>query len=190
LSSTSTFAPSLIDNILDLSKVEAGKLEPVFESLDSKKVVQNALQLVSSHAEQSEIKLSTDWAHNLPPLFADERLLKQMLINLLSNAVKFTPQGGTITVAISATENSATTIKVSDTGIGMKADDIPLAMEKFGQVDSSLSRQHNGTGLGLPLVKSFMELHGGRLEFESQSGIGTVASLIFPDRAGANPLPA
>ncbi len=175
----------LIDNILDLAKIEAGKFDPDFEILDTKEIVQSSLQLVSSDAEKSGVKISTDWPLELPPLFADERLLKQILINLLSNAVKFTPQGGTISVTISAADNGGTTIRVSDTGIGVKPADIPLVMEKFGQIDSSLSRHHNGTGLGLPLVKSFMELHGGELAFESQPNVGTVASLVFPGPQGA-----
>ncbi len=119
----------LIDNILDLSKIEAGKFETYFENLDTRKIVESSLQFVSGDAEESGIKISTDWPLELPPLFADERLLKQMLINLLSNAVKFTPQGGKISVAISAADNGGTTIRISDTGIGMKPADIPVAME-------------------------------------------------------------
>ncbi|MDH5771625.1 MAG: ATP-binding protein, partial [Rhodospirillaceae bacterium] len=102
------------------------------------------------------------------------------ILNLMSNAVKFTPEGGSVTVSSSYGDDGAININVKDTGIGMGDNDIKKAMERFGQVDSGLNRKHNGTGLGLPLVKGLVELHGGTLNIDSAKGYGTVASIVFP----------
>jgi signal transduction histidine kinase len=113
-------------------------------------------------------------------LHGDERLVKQTLINLLSNAVKFTQNGGTVRLQATAAAGGGLTVSVTDTGIGMREEDIPRALAPFGQVDSSLAREYEGTGLGLPLAKSFVELHGGSLEIESRPGIGTTVIVRFP----------
>jgi signal transduction histidine kinase len=115
----------------------------------------------------------------LPVLRADSRRLRQVLLNLLSNAVKFTPSGGRIDVS-AAVEEGEISIIVADTGIGIAPEDLPKALERFGQVDSRLSRKYEGTGLGLPLSKRLMELHGGRFEIESAPGAGTRVRVIFP----------
>ena len=120
---------------------------------------------------------------DLPPgpclLRADERKLKQILMNLLSNAVKFTAAGGEISLRLERTEEGIA-IEVRDSGIGIAAEDITRAMSPFGQVDSRLSRRYDGTGLGLPLAKALTELHGGRLELESEPGTGTTARVLIP----------
>ena len=113
-------------------------------------------------------------------LRADERMVRQMLLNLLSNAVKFTENKGKITLAAELAEDGRLRISVTDTGIGIAAHDLPKAMSTFGQVDGSLDRRFEGTGLGLPLVKSMAELHGGGLEIDSLIGVGTAAVLWFP----------
>ena len=118
-------------------------------------------------------------APELPPVRADGRVLKQILINLLSNAVKFTPPGGTVTVGV-ALDDAGLSVSVADTGIGMAAEDIPRALAAFGQVDSALNRKYEGTGLGLPLVKALTELHGGRLDLESEVGVGTTVTVRLP----------
>ena len=113
-------------------------------------------------------------------LYADEQRLKQILINLLSNAVKFTEANGEVRLRISVSEHGRFVFEVSDTGIGMAEEDLTRVMEPFTQVDGSLSRKYEGTGLGLPITRSFMELHGGKLELKSRLGVGTTATMIFP----------
>ena len=117
----------------------------------------------------------------LPKLRADERKLRQILLNLLSNAVKFTPEGGAVTVAAAIPRGQGLHISVSDTGIGMAPDDIAIALIPFGQVDSDLSRRFDGTGLGLPLTKSLIELHGGTMNLVSAVGSGTTVTVRLPE---------
>ena len=119
-------------------------------------------------------------ADRLPPLRADNRALKQVLLNLLSNAVKFTPRGGSITLSAAREPDGGVSISVADTGIGIATDDIAKAMEPFGQVDSSLTRRYQGAGLGLPISRSLVELHGGCLKLDSQPGVGTTARVRLP----------
>jgi len=170
----------LINDILDLSKVEAGNVELVYEDVDIMGTVERSIQLISDHAKSGEIQIHKALSPDLPTLQADERLFKQMLINLLSNAVKFTPAGGNITIASSKPADEWAQIEITDTGIGMHKKDIPTALAPFGQIGSLMTREQPGTGLGLPLVKAFMEYHGGRLELESEVGVGTVTRLLFP----------
>jgi len=120
---------------------------------------------------------------DLPPLLADERKLKQILINLLSNAVKFTPAGGAIRMAAAPDPaNGELVITVSDTGIGIAPADIARVMEPFGQVDNPINRKYRGTGLGLPLTKGLVELHGGSFQLESTPGVGTTVTIRLPAR--------
>jgi len=108
--------------------------------------------------------------------------VKQILLNLLSNAVKFTPESGRVSIAAELRNDGTLAMSVQDTGIGIAPENIPRALAPFSQVDSSLSRRYEGTGLGLPLVKSLIELHGGRLELASEVGKGTEATIVFPAR--------
>ena len=129
-----------------------------------------------------------DFADDLPPISGDERKTKQVLLNLITNAVKFTPPGGRITVAARFDPEDGLAITVADTGIGIPAGDLERVQKPFEQVDSSLSRQHQGTGLGLPLVKAIMEMHGGRLRLKSEFGAGTAVTVVFPpERAVLGP---
>ncbi len=171
---------SVINDILDVSKAEAGKLQLVEQLVDVAKVVNSARRIVEERAERAVVALLMDIPADLPPLYADERKLKQIVLNLLSNAIKFTPQGGEVAVAARIEDNGDMTISVTDTGIGIAEEDIPKALSAFGQVDSSLSRKFQGTGLGLPLCRSLVELHGGSLTLESKVGEGTRVSCRFP----------
>lgn len=171
----------LINDVLDLAKVEAGRMEPHIETLDPQHVVADSLEMMRLQAERAVVALSAEAATGLPLLQADERMLRQMLLNLLSNAVKFTPAGGKAWVTI-AVQGPMLQFAVHDTGVGMAPQDIPKALAPFGQVRGVLSRDHQGTGLGLPLVKSLAELHGGRLELQSEPGKGTVATISLPLR--------
>jgi PAS domain S-box-containing protein len=171
----------LISDILEVSRIEAGKLELRKEELAIADVVAGCVRLVSHRATEAGVQLMAASGGDSPRLFADETRVKQILLNLLSNALKFTAPGGRVTIGATITPDGAVAITVADTGIGMTPDDIAIAMQPFGQVDSSLARRFEGTGLGLPLTKALVELHGGRLAIESVPGVGTSATVIFPN---------
>jgi signal transduction histidine kinase len=170
----------VINDILDLSKVEAGKFELLEKGVDLARVVESTIRLMRDKATRAELSIVTAIPDPSPVLMADERALKQIILNLLSNSIKFTRPGGTITIAGELVANDEFAISVADTGIGMPEPDIPKALAPFGQVDSSLTRKYAGTGLGLPLVKSLAELHGGRLTLTSTVGVGTRATVYLP----------
>ena len=176
---------TLINDILDLSKIEAGKYELHPTDLALPAVVDSCLRLVKDRAANGKLALATDLAPALPPLHADERAVKQMLINLLSNATKFTPAGGRITVGARVDENGDYLLSVADTGIGIAEKDIAKAMAAFSQVDSALNRKYTGTGLGLPLVRLLAELHGGTMQLESTVGVGTTVTVRLPQKRRA-----
>ena len=169
----------LINDILDLSKLEAGKLELHEGEIAVADIIAHCCTLVGSGARAGHIRLVQEFG-NVPSLRADERALKQVLLNLLSNAIKFTPKNGTVTIRAGVQPDSTLRIEVSDTGIGIKAEDIKVALSPFGQIDSKIARHHKGTGLGLPICKSLIELHGGTFMLESTPGKGTSAIVTFP----------
>ena len=169
----------LINDILDLSKIEAGKLDLLETRFSLGSTIGACIRLISGRAQQADIALHSTVTADGVVLWADERKLKQVLINLLTNAIKFTKPGGRVKVAV--VDGAGTLdIRISDTGIGMTPEEIPIAMAAFGQVDSSLARKHDGTGLGLPLSKALVELHDGTLEIESEAGIGTTVTVKLP----------
>ena len=171
---------ALINDILDLSKIEVGKAEIDEALVAVAEVVDSSLRVVKQRAGEAGLAVETHVAAALPPLIADERKLKQMLLNLLSNAIKFTPQGGQVRVSVHLADHGDLLIEVQDTGIGIAPDKIPLALEAFRQVEAGRDRSYGGTGLGLSLTKSLVELHGGTLELRSALGAGTTAVLRFP----------
>ncbi len=171
---------TLINDILDVAKIEAGAHELRDEEVDPRDVVGAVERLVAERAKRAELELVVDMPKRLPRLRADERKLKQVLLNLMSNAIKFTPEGGRVSLAARHDPDGSFVFEVSDTGIGIAAEDIPRAFAPFEQVDSRLSRQFEGTGLGLPLSDGFVKLHGGRLKLESQPGVGTKAIMRLP----------
>ncbi len=170
---------ALINDILDLSKVEAGKAELNETAFDITETVQSCLHLVKERAAAAGVDLKLEIGDGLPLLYADERKLKQILINLLSNAVKFTPHGGEVTLKAWCRPNDGYVFQVCDSGIGIALEDIPVALAPFRQIDGHLNRSYEGTGLGLPLVKSLVELHGGSLDLQSKTGAGTTVTLRF-----------
>jgi signal transduction histidine kinase len=169
----------LINDVLDVSKVEFGKIALAEETVDVANVTASCLRLMRERVAAAGLTISQSLAPDLPLVQADELRLKQILLNLLSNAVKFTPRGGAITLRAAA-DASGLRIAIADTGIGIAAHDLKTALRPFGQIDSSLARKYQGTGLGLPLAKSLAELHGGRLELDSVPGVGTTATLWLP----------
>ncbi len=172
----------IITDILDLSKVEAGRLTLHEEEVDLASVVVTCERLVRERADKGSVRLAIDLASfaRLPCLRADQIKLKQILLNLLSNAVKFTPSGGRVTIAGRIDPGGPLVIAIDDTGIGMTERQLRLALQPFRQVDSSLARRHEGTGLGLPLTKSLVELHQGELAIDSTFGKGTRIEVRFP----------
>lgn len=177
---------SLINDILDFSKAEAGKLELEIEEVNANRVIQNCLRLVSTRAEESQLKLLDNLPKEQFILVNDGKKFKQIMLNLLSNAVKFTPTGGQVSVtAWRNLTNDSISFEVQDTGIGIAPKDISRAMTPFGQIDNSLKRKYDGTGLGLPLTKKFVELMGGTFMIESQVGVGTKIIFTLPCQSPA-----
>jgi signal transduction histidine kinase len=170
----------LINDILDLAKIESGSAELNDEEVNIEAMFHSSLNLVARDAERRAIKLELDLPDDLPTLRADARKLKQVLVNLLSNAVKFTGPGGAVTITVWCRADKGHAIQVRDTGIGIAPNDIPKALSQFGQVDADLNRRYEGTGLGLPLTKALVELHDGALELQSEVGVGTTVTVSFP----------
>jgi signal transduction histidine kinase len=171
---------ALISDILDISKIEAGRLELHDERTSLAELVTRSLRLIAPRAEESGLTVTERLPPDLRDVTADEIRLKQALLNLLSNAVKFTPKGGHVEVSARETEDGAIEIAVADDGIGMRPEEVPVALEPFRQLDSRLSRHFEGTGLGLPLAKRLIELHGGSLAIETALERGTRVTLRLP----------
>ena len=172
---------SLINDILDLSKVEAGRFEIVEQDFALAETIEEAKRLLDIRAQKAGLALSSDIGPDVARVYADRKLIAQALLNLLSNAVKFTPAGGHINI-VAMRESGAgdLLLSVSDTGIGMSPEEIPHALEPFGQIDGTLARRYDGTGLGLTITKAFVEMHGGALTLDSEKGRGTTATIRLP----------
>jgi signal transduction histidine kinase len=170
---------ALVNDVLDFSKIDAGHLTLQDDQIDIRETLATSLRMVEGQAGSNGVTIEQEIANDLPILRADERRVRQILLNLLSNAVKFTPRGGTVRM-IAFVDEREFVVQVADTGIGMAKEDIPRALERFGQLDSDLNRKYEGTGLGLPLTKKLAELHGGRLEIESELCVGTKVTVAFP----------
>ena len=167
---------SLINDILDLAKVEAGRMELNVSEFNLPATIDNALTLVRERAARHGLKLSAQVDPDLSDLTGDERKVKQVLLNLLSNAVKFTPEGGSVTVR-ARRDGAVAEIAVIDTGVGIAPADQAAVFEEFKQVGNDVTKKGEGTGLGLALARSFVELHGGRIWLTSEPGKGS--SFIF-----------
>ncbi len=169
----------IINDILDLSKIEVGRLTLDEVPIDVGDTIESCLRIVRERAANAGLDLIVDFAPDLPTLNADERMVKQVLLNLLSNAIKFTPKGS-VRVTAGVTPDDGVYISVVDTGIGIAAEDIEKALMPFVQIDSTLQRKYDGTGLGLPLARSMTEHHGGSFEIKSTLGEGTSITVHFP----------
>ena len=175
----------VINDVLDLSKVEAGRLELNRTDIDVDDTIEMALRFFRERSKKAGLTLTAQIEPGLAPLYADERVLRQCILNLVSNAIKFTPAGGTIIVSVRSEPSAWTVISVADNGIGIAEADLPKVLAPFGQADNAYTRKHDGTGLGLPLVKSFTEMHGGSFEIKSALGVGTTVTIRFPPRPAA-----
>jgi two-component system cell cycle sensor histidine kinase PleC len=177
---------ALINDVLDMSKIEAGKMNLRFEPVRLDELAEDAMRLIKNRAETAGLRVAID-VPALPEVDGDYRALKQVLLNLLSNAVKFTPRGGVITLMAEGRRDAMgdrVKISVRDTGIGIAPHDLARLARPFEQIESQQSKTQQGTGLGLALSKSLIEMHGGMLEIESQPGAGTTVSFLLPVRQG------
>jgi len=178
---------ALINDILDLSRVEAGAITPNETVFDLRVATGAVDRLVRERAGKKSLKLHWDIPTDLPPLQSDERMVQQILINLVTNAIKFTPNNGRIFVSAAREMNGGIAVTVKDTGVGMRPEDIPVALTPFGQVGGNLTTRAEGTGLGLPLCQRFAEALGGSLTLESVYGRGTTVTLRLPAAALVDP---
>jgi signal transduction histidine kinase len=177
---------NIINDILDLSRVELGRLELHVHRIEVGKLVAEVVEMLRRQAANAEVALETDVDPALPPIESDEQKLRQVLINVLSNALKFTPAGGRVTICAQPEGDGGCRIAIEDNGIGMAPESIPIALAPFGQIDSSLARKYGGAGLGLPIAKRFAILLGGRLDLRSTAGAGTTVTITLPPRPTAS----
>ena len=170
----------LISDILDISKIEVGELKLDEEALCLRELSEECMRMIKERARRAGTRIEN---HERPPkvrLFADETRIKQIILNLLTNAIKFTGSGGTVSLGWESNDNGTISLKVTDTGTGMAMENIKVALEPFGQVANSMTREHEGAGLGLPLSRRLAELHQADLTIESEIGKGTMVLVTFP----------
>jgi signal transduction histidine kinase len=179
----------LIADILDLAKIEAGKLSIVDNTLTLEAEIESSIRLVRIRAAEAGLRIHKHVAPDLPCLRADRAKFKQILFNLLSNAIKFTPRGGQVTVRAATEREGGVTLCVADTGIGIAPENLTRVLSPFVQEDSDRNRRYQGSGLGLALTKALIEAHGGELRLESTLGAGTVVTIVFPAKRAIQPTP-
>ena len=170
----------VVNDILDLSRIEAGQVSLREQPINFPDIVDRVLTMVRGRAMESGVEITTRLAKDLPEMYADVRIMRQILVNLVSNALKFTGRGKSIGISAKINVDGEYIVCVSDEGSGIEKDLMERVLEPFGQADGSFTRTHEGVGLGLPLAKSFVEMHGGTLRLESEVGVGTKVYLAFP----------
>ena len=170
----------VINEILDIAQIEAGKLGLDEEIFDVDKSLCACLNMLAEQSQKKGVQLKRTSQGSLPDLRGDKRKFKQIVINLLSNAIKFTPEGGKVSLGAEINANGGLKVTISDTGIGIAAEDLDKVLEPFAQVKSAHARKYEGTGLGLPISKAYVELHGGSFTMKSKLGVGTSATIQFP----------
>ncbi|MBV8166715.1 MAG: hybrid sensor histidine kinase/response regulator [Alphaproteobacteria bacterium] len=180
---------AIVNTVLEIARAESNEIALERGEVDIAAVARFSIRQVDEMARKSDIALSVEIAAELPQLHANAANLRQVLINLLSNAIKFTPAGGRVTLRVAPGRIGDVVFVVEDTGIGIKPEDIALALSPFGQVDTSLAHKHDGVGLGLPLCKRLVELHGGTLGIESTPGRGTTVTVRLPRTGHAELMP-
>jgi len=179
---------AVINDILDVSRIEAGRAALVEAPVDLAELVRRTVSLMDPRAKSGGLSLSHEMSGGLPSVLGDERAIKQILINIVGNAMKFTDPGGKVVVELHRVDGDLE-LAVRDTGIGISTKDLARIFEPFVQVESELNRRFEGTGLGLPLVKKLVELHGGRIDLESVPNQGTRVSVVFPSKRLVDPPP-
>ena len=176
---------SIINDVLDMSKIEAGKLELAPERVAVRPVIAEAVRMVRERARSRKLELVTTVSKGEISVWGDERAIKQITLNLLSNAVKFSHDGGRVDIRASLDEAGDLVLEVEDAGIGMSADEIERALQPFGQAKPAMTKTHGGTGLGLPIAKGLAEAHDGQLVIESTPGQGTLVRITLPQQSGS-----
>jgi signal transduction histidine kinase len=171
---------SIINDILDISKIQSGKMSLEESEVDLLQTIEASLVLLYARAREGGVRIVKKLPARLPFVRADERKLKQILLNLVTNSVKYTPFGGSVTISASVNRDLGILVTVADTGIGIAADKIKTALEPFAQIENAYTRRETGTGLGLPISKALIELHGGTFELTSEVGVGTVVQFSLP----------
>ncbi|MEC4687820.1 MAG: HAMP domain-containing sensor histidine kinase [Nitrospirota bacterium] len=171
---------NVINDILDIAKIEVGQLELEEDVFDVDESLCICLKMLADQSQKNSVQLERTGLDSLPSLRGDEKKFKQIVINLLSNAIKFTPEGGQVSLGAEIDAHGDLKVTISDTGIGIAAEDLDKVMTPFAQVDSAHSRKHQGTGLGLPISKALSELHGGSFTMASEPGVGTTVTVCFP----------
>ncbi|MCH9806232.1 MAG: HAMP domain-containing histidine kinase [Alphaproteobacteria bacterium] len=173
---------SVVNDILDISKIQSGRYTLDARELDVASILDQQIAALQSEADASGVKVNARYSRELPPIRGDESKLAQIISNILSNAVKFTRADGTVTVEAARLPDDAVAVFVRDTGVGMTPDELEIAQQPFGQVDGSRTRWREGTGLGLPIAKSLVELHGGEIQIRSTKDVGTEVAILLPSR--------
>ncbi|MEM8840068.1 MAG: HAMP domain-containing sensor histidine kinase, partial [Pseudomonadota bacterium] len=171
---------NLINEILDLSRIEAGKYKLAEEPVSLVEVVEDCNALIQLRAKSRGVEIENLTEVDLPRVWADERAIRQIVLNLLSNAVKFTPSGGKVTVTVGWTAGGGQYISVADTGPGIPKDEIPIVLSQFGQGSSAIKSAEQGTGLGLPIVQALINMHGGTFDLKSRLRVGTRVVISLP----------
>jgi len=171
---------ALINDILDVSKIQAGKLDVTPENVDVGNAINNCKLIIDAKAKEKNISLNFEIADNLPEIHADPLRIKQILINILSNAVKFTDDKGKVDCRAVDMGDGYVCISIQDTGQGMSESELDTALRPFGQVNSGFNKQHEGTGLGLPISNELTKMHNGVLQVQSSQGVGTIVSIFLP----------
>ena len=169
----------LVTDILDLSRIEMNEVHLDVEAVDIAELIESCISMLRMRADEQAVRLEAEAMPDLPRIRCDRLRLKQALINLISNAIKFTPKYGRVSIS-ARLSGDGMALSVVDTGIGMRPEDIPTALEPFRQIEPQINRRHEGVGLGLALTKALVERHGGRLELTSAPGVGTTATIHLP----------
>ena len=180
MSDAGTHLLTIVNDILDIARAEAGKLQLNEDEIDLSHLVTQTSRFIHDLASKSGVEFHTKAGEVLPMFRGDAVKLRQILLNLLGNAVKFTPAGGQVILSVHRSADGGVLVEVSDTGIGIPEDKMELALSPFGQIDSKLSRKFEGTGLGLPLTKRLVELHDGTMKIVSEVAEGTTVSVLLP----------
>ena len=171
---------SVINDILDISKLQSGRYTLDSSEVHVDEILQTCANSFRLMAKEAEVRLDLRIAIDLPPAHGDAVKLRQIFTNIISNAIKFTPRGGTVVVQAERATAGGTLIRIRDSGVGMTAEEVAVAMTPFGQVDGGRNRWREGTGLGLPIAKALIELHGGQIEVHSKKGEGTEVAIVLP----------
>ncbi|NOT70103.1 MAG: HAMP domain-containing histidine kinase [Hyphomicrobium sp.] len=180
---------SVINDILDISKIQSGKYTLDSREVNVEEIIQACINSFRLMASEAGVSVTPQIAYDLPVARGDAVKLRQIFTNIVSNAIKFTPRGGSVTIEALRTNTGGVTVLIRDTGVGMTAEEVKVALTPFGQVDAGRARWREGTGLGLPIAKALVELHGGQIEIRSKKGEGTEVAVILPSRNSVSAIP-